>query len=255
MSNTNKYYTQQPPPYEEEARQPLFGDHDDDNSDLYKETLNECSVEVRLQFVRKVYSILTVQLLATIIMGSIYMFNDSIKTWVQSSQWLLIVSAIGTLVVVFALMFYSRRTPLNYGLLTVFTLLEGHLVGTIVTFYDKMIVLQALIITFGVVFGLTLFTLQSKWDFTGMMPFLFGGLSILFIASLVQIFIPFSETIQLALAVGGVIIFSGYLIVDTYLIFNRYSAEEYIMASLSLYLDIINIFIRVLQILNAMERN
>lgn len=44
---TNNYYTQPPPAYEEEARQPLFGEHDD--NDLYKETLNECSVEVRLR--------------------------------------------------------------------------------------------------------------------------------------------------------------------------------------------------------------
>ncbi|CAO3622390.1 unnamed protein product [Cunninghamella blakesleeana] len=249
---TNNYYTQPPPAYEE-ARQPLIGDDSDNEFD--KEYLNECTVEVRLQFVRKVYSILTAQLLSTIILSSIYMFNESIKTWVQTSQWLLIVSLIGTIGVVIGLMFYSRRTPLNYGLLALFTILEGHLVGTIVTFYDKMIVLQALMITFGVVFGLTLFTLQSKWDFTGMMPFLFGGLWILLIAGLVQIFIPFSETVQLALAVGGVIIFSGYLIVDTYLIFNRYSPEDYIMASLSLYLDIINIFLRVLQILNALERD
>lgn len=36
------------------------------------------------EFVRKVYSILTVQLLSTIVMSSIYMFNDSIKNWVQT---------------------------------------------------------------------------------------------------------------------------------------------------------------------------
>lgn len=39
-----------------------------------------------------------------------------------------------------------------------------------VTFYDQAIVLQALVITFSVFLALTLFTLQSKWDFSGMGP-------------------------------------------------------------------------------------
>lgn len=84
---------------------------------------------------------------------------------------------------------------------------------------------------------------------------LFGGLMILVLVSIVQIFIPFSEGIQLALAVAGVVIFSGYIIFDTYLIFNRYSPEDYIMASVSLYMDIINLFLRILQILSAMQRD
>jgi FtsH-binding integral membrane protein len=40
----------------------------------------------------------------------------------------------------------------------------------LVTYYDQGIVLQALLITFGVFLALTIFTLQSKWDFSGMAP-------------------------------------------------------------------------------------
>lgn len=75
------------------------------------------------------------------------------------------------------------------------------------------------------------------------------------VVSIVQIFLPFSEGLQLALAIAGVVIFSGYIVLDTYLIFNRYLAEDYILASVSLYLDIINLFIRILQILSAMQRD
>lgn len=49
------------------------------------------------------------------------------------SQWMLIVSMIGTLGVMFALFWKSRSYPLNYGLLALFTLLEAHAVGTIGT--------------------------------------------------------------------------------------------------------------------------
>jgi protein lifeguard len=70
------------------------------------------------------------------------------------------------------------------------SLLEAYAIGTIVTFYDTVIVLEALLITVGLFLGLTLFTLQSKWDFSGMGPFLFGGLWALIIAGFVMIFFP-----------------------------------------------------------------
>jgi protein lifeguard len=70
------------------------------------------------------------------------------------------------------------------------SLLEAYTVGTIVTFYDTTIVLEALLITVGLFAGLTLFTLQSKWDFSGMGPFLFGGLWALVLAGFVMLFFP-----------------------------------------------------------------
>lgn len=101
----------------------------------------------------------------------------------------MIVSMIGTFGILFALFWKARSFPLNYGLLAIFTLLEAHSIGTLgklylaayfdwglnfffslVTFYKQTIVLQALLITLGVFIGLTLFTLQSKWDFTGLGP-------------------------------------------------------------------------------------
>ena len=70
------------------------------------------------------------------------------------------------------------------------SLLEAYAIGTVVTFYDSTIVLEALLITVGLFLGLTLFTLQSKWDFSGMGPFLFGGLWALILAGLVMLFFP-----------------------------------------------------------------
>lgn len=81
---------------------------------------------------------------------------------------------------------------------------------------------------------------------------LLAGIWILLIGG---ILLPFTDSTELPLAIGGVVIFSGYVIFDTYLIFNRFSPEDYIMASTSLYLDMINLFIRILQILNANQRD
>ncbi|CAO3679163.1 unnamed protein product [Rhizopus microsporus] len=253
MSYGSSPYTQPPPGYDEEAHQPLMGSVDD----MYKETVANSSLEIRLRMVicpKSVFN-LTSQLLATSVLTAVYMYNSSIKHWVQSNQWSLILSVLGALGAMLALYWKSRSYPLNYGLLALFTLLEGHAVGTIVTFYNQQLVLEALLITLAVFIGLTLFTLQSKWDFSGLAPFLIAGLWILVIAGFVQIFFPFSKGIQLAIAIGAVIIFCGYIVFDTYLIFNHYSPEDYILASVSLYLDIINLFLRILEILNATSNN
>lgn len=48
------------------------------------------------------------------------------------------------------------------------TVVQSYTVGVIVSFYDTFIVLQALALTFTVVFALTLFTLNTKRDFSFM---------------------------------------------------------------------------------------
>lgn len=78
------------------------------------------------------------------------------------------------------------------------------------SYVSETIVLQALIITVFTFLGLTLFTVQSRYDFSKMGPWLFGGLLFLVGAGFVQIFIPFSHALDLAYAAGGCIIFSGY---------------------------------------------
>lgn len=74
-----------------------------------------------------------------------------------------------------------------------------------------------------------------------MAPFLFGGLLALVATGFVGIFIPFNSTIDLIYACGGCLIFSGYIIFDTYIINKKLSPDEYIMGAISLYLDFLNL--------------
>ena len=54
---------------------------------------------------------------------------------------------------------------------------------------------------------------------------------------IVGAFIPFSKTMDMVYAGGGCLIFSGYIIYDTYIISNKLSPDEYIMGAISLYLE------------------
>ena len=55
---------------------------------------------------------------------------------------------------------------------------------------------------------------------------------------------------KLGMAIGGAFLFSAFIIFDTQMIMTRVSPEDYIMATIQLYLDIINLFIEILRILN-----
>merc|ERR1719174_846976 len=72
-----------------------------------------------------------------------------------------------------------RKVPLNYVLLTLFTLAESVMVGFICIQYTQESVVIALSITAFVVVGLTIFACQTKYDFTGMGPYLFCAVLVL----------------------------------------------------------------------------
>ncbi len=68
-------------------------------------------------------------------------------------------------------------------------------------------------------------------------------------------FFPHGKTAELGFGVVGALIFSGYILVDTQLIMRHYHVEEEIAAAISLYLDVINLFLSLLRILNSQQQN
>jgi len=208
-----------------------------------------------MSFIRKVYSILTVQLLLTTALSSASFFSPAYKRWIQTNSWMMWVSIFGAIAFLL-LTFWKRKSyPTNLVFLTAFTALEAYSISLVTSFYNSKIVIQALIITLGIFVGLTLFACQSKYDFTSWMPYLFGALWIMIIFGFIYAFFPHSKTIELIYGVAGALIFSGYILVDTQLIMRHYHVEEEIAASISLYLDIINLFLAILRILNSQQNN
>lgn len=105
------------------------------------------------------------------------------------------------------------------------------------------------------VIGLTIFALQTKYDFTVMGGILFVSLILLIVFSFIAIFIPGKITTLIFSSIGA-LLFSFYLVYDTQMMMggtHKYSIspEEYIFAALALFLDIINIFIYILSIIGA----
>ncbi|CUA66855.1 hypothetical protein RSOLAG22IIIB_00304 [Rhizoctonia solani] len=230
-----------------------FGDDSDLPDDFkYGVTVYESAPEIRQAFVRKVYSILFAQILGTCVVAKLSS-SDSAVAWVQTHRWAVFVPLFGSLINLGLLWWKRLSHPINYVLLASFTVLESLSLGLVVSFYESRIVLQAMLITLGVFLGLTLFTLQSKYDFSGMGPYLFGGLLVLVMTGFVGMFVPFGQTMDLIYAAGGCLIFSGYIVYDTFVITKKLSPDEFILGAVSLYLDFINLFISILRVLNNVE--
>lgn len=103
------------------------------------------------------------------------------------------------------------------------------------------------------VIGLFFYTLQSKRDFQSHWAALFS-ISMIFLAAIfVHLLIP-SVLFDFLLAAFGAVLFSIYLVFDIDRIMHHTSPEDYIEACVSLYLEIINLFLRILEILNETDR-
>jgi len=258
--NSQTPYTD-PPPYSPAAggsREPILGQEwENDIPEDFKMGVyvDQCASSVRNAFVRKVYSILSIQLLATLAVGFAMVKSTTLRTWVSENEWSLWVSMFGTFGVLIALYWKSRSYPTNYILLGSFTLFESYLIGATVTIFDVGLVLQALLITLGIFVGLSVFTLQSKYDFSGMGPYLVGILWLFLIVGFIQLFFPFNSGFELFLGIGGSILFSAFIIYDTSVIMHQLSPEEYIIAAISLYLDILNLFLSILRVLNSLNQD
>ncbi|KAI0138327.1 inhibitor of apoptosis-promoting Bax1-domain-containing protein [Pestalotiopsis sp. NC0098] len=215
----------------------------------------EATVDIRNQFIRKVYTILTAQLIVTAIVSGLSFWSEGYKAWIQSHPGLVFVSLFGA--IGFMLLTYWKRKsyPTNLLFLSGFTLLEAYSVSVIVSFYKSSIVLNAVFLTGGIFVFLTLFACQTKYDFTSWMPYLFGALWGLILFGFMAAFFPYSSTGELIYGGLAALIFSGYILVDTQLVIRHHHVEEEIAAAISLYLDILNLFLAILRILNSQQNN
>ncbi|KAJ0123242.1 hypothetical protein N8I77_010295 [Diaporthe amygdali] len=257
-------YNQAPPSYQaadDEAR--LFAGEgaprssEDNVPDDFKfgGSVAEATIDIRNQFIRKVYTILTVQLLATGAVSTISFVSPAYKEWIQGHPALVFISMFGAIGMMLLTYWKRHSYPTNLLFLSGFTLLEAYTISVVVSFYKTSIVLNAVILTAGIFVFLTAFACQTKYDFTSWMPYLFGGLWGLILFGFMAAFFPYSSTGELIYGGLAALIFSGYILVDTQLVMRKHHVEEEIAAAISLYLDIINLFLAILRILNSQQNN
>jgi FtsH-binding integral membrane protein len=150
--------------------------------------------------------------------------------------------------------------PANYFILFGFTVCEGFLLGIISSVYDTSAVLIAGLITVAVTVSLIGFAVQTKFDFTGMGGYALCFLVVFILAGIVRIFVckpGTCDTFEVIYAAIGALLFSFLLVYHTQLIVGgedrryQFQNNDYVIAALSLYLDIINLFTFILRLVGG----
>ncbi|MEL7256924.1 MAG: Bax inhibitor-1/YccA family protein [Pseudomonadota bacterium] len=144
-----------------------------------------------------------------------------------------------------------------------FAAVMGVSISYIFVVFTDFSIAQVFLITAISFAGLSLWGYTTKKDISGWGSFLIMGVIGLIIASIVNLFI-LSSAMMFAISVIGVLIFAGLTAYDTQNIKNTYLAHAHhgdsewlgkaaIMGALNLYLDFINMFIFLLNLLGNRE--
>lgn len=116
-------------------------------------------------------------------------------------------------------------------------------------------VLQAAVLTCSLFGGLTLFACQTQIRFEFMQAGLYSALHLLIAWFFIQMLVPIDRPIfDRVYGLVGALIFCGFILVDTQLICTRLGYDDYIVAAIELYLDLINLFLKLLRLLAASRR-
>ncbi|KAK7810563.1 hypothetical protein U0070_022035 [Myodes glareolus] len=213
-----------------DPRYPCSSIEDDFN---YGSCVASASVHIRMAFLRKVYSILSLQVLLTTVTSAVFLYFEAVRTFVHESPALILVFALGSLGLIFALTLHRHKHPLNLYLLFAF-------VSTLILSLPL-----AVSLSFQNTYTVGSSDCGNCW--------LFAVLWILCLAGFLRVFFH-SESVELVLASLGALLFCGFIIYDTHSLMYKLSPEEYVLAAISLYLDVINLFLHLLRFLEAVNK-
>jgi len=223
--------------------------------------VSELEQSWRKAFITKVYSLLVIQIAITLVISFVMMQFGGYDFYVwtrREGAWTRMASFMITFATLIALFCQKSRFPMNLVLLLVFTTTMSYTIGVICVAYAaagmQIIVIEAFAITSLLFIALTIFTIKSKMDFSFLGLILPILLFILIIWGLFAMIAFPSFQIMQAYALAGTLIFSLYVLYDTWMITTYLSYDDYVLGAINLYLDFINLFLMILQLLMGMRR-
>ena len=164
-------------------------------------------------------------------------------------------------VVLIALMITSRTLPrvtmLNLSLLYLFTFISGLTISTVIASYAAAgavgAIYEALALTGVLTVGLGTFAWTTKHNLSFLGPILFIGLLVVVVASIFSLFFA-TGPLSFIIALVSVGLFSGFIVYDIQRIkFTEDTMSEAILLTVSLYLDILNLFLSLLHLFGGSD--
>ncbi len=213
------------------------------------------------QHMLRVYNYMTIGLVVTGLVA--YMTSTShdlmMTLFATPLKWVVMLAPFAFILVLsFGIQKLSAKTA--QMVFWAFCAAMGLSLATIFVVFTGTSIARVFFITSGTFAAMSLYGYTTKKDLSGLGSFLMMGLFGIVIASFANIFIG-SSALQFAVSVIGVLVFTGLTAYDTQSIKEAY-AENYgreangklaIIGALQLYLDFINLFVMLLQLIGNRE--
>jgi modulator of FtsH protease len=185
------------------------------------------------------------------VLGAFIAINMSFS-FAQQHPFIFAIGAMAVLFGMFSAIEANRNSSVGVFLLLAMTFLLGLMLGPILQHALHLRNGGQIVGLAAGGTGIILLTLASiatttKRDFSFMGKFLMVGIILMIVASLANIFLQI-PAMTLAMSAIGVLLFSGFILYDVSRIVNG-GETNYVMATLSLYMSIYNLFTSLLQLL------
>ena len=233
----------------------------------------EYSPELAKQiFISKVYTALWFQILFSSVFIALSNNNTQIQKFLLSNTGNIISLVDICLLLVSTCIFFNNEKMISnhsYKFISFYTILITYLLGYVGMMYKSTILLLSGFTTLTMFSGLTLYSIQTKYDYTTkgnyllvcllgliMMGFMFPWIGLISGDEKEKI----NNIFNIVYSVGGTVLFSFYIVYDTQLIVGgkhrriEFSSNDFALATISLYTDIINLFLFVLEIVGGSGR-
>ncbi|CDR95420.1 hypothetical protein, conserved [Babesia bigemina] len=209
---------------------------------------------IRHEFVRKVFGIVTIQLAATFGFLLTALFVERMNDFFKERYYIGIVAIV---VFIFASLVISckrslaRNKTVGIGVLFMMTGCMMLYVTCFAVHYAIFQVTVAAGLTAGLTLVVTIFAMQTKYDFTGYMLHIFCFAIVLFATGILIAFFP-NRILHLIYSAIGATLVCVYLVVDIQLAVGgkkyEWTIDDYVIAAISIYVDVVSLFIHLLGI-------
>ena len=227
-----------------------YKEDEEQNEEIEKEIMQK----IREGFVCKVYGILAYQIFLTSLVVYFGFASSSFQEFLLTSNLMYVLSFIIMLVCLFLPLCSPKiyqSVPSNYLVLTIFTLSYSWIIAALTCTYTFRSVMTVLFLTFVTVISLTIYAWGTKEDYSIKAGAKIVSISLLLFSLLLFAIlgIPFFNLLITSLIL---VLFGIYLIYDTQLLCGKgrfkFSEDDYILAAINIYLDVILLFTKLLSI-------
>jgi modulator of FtsH protease len=195
--------------------------------------------------------LLTGKIFQTYLLLTISIISYLFGTYVSISQNLVILTSFGSMLILLAVII--TKSPIFLIIFSFMTGLSHNPMFLYLNMIDPTIISEALEATFIVFVGLTFIAYKTvKYNTFALYGLLYSCLSTILWLSILNIFYQ-NTLVDIILMYCSIIIFTGYIIVDTHMLLKK-PQQNPVTNALQLFLDFINLFINLLRLLKYIKK-